>query len=193
MDEVTGIILAGGKSTRMGKDKSFIPVYGRPIIEIVIDKISSLTSQLLIITNKPCLYRKYGIKTKKDILHEHGSLGGIYTSLVFSKTVYNLITACDMPFINMEVARYMIRIMPGYDCVVLRWRRRLEPLFAIYSKHCIRTIEDQLKKKNLKISDIFSNLKTKIIMGKEIRRFDPCGRSFVNINTRQDALPFSDS
>lgn len=183
---ITGIILAGGKSSRMGEDKAFTLFSGRPLIEVLIDKLSRIFNNLMIITNKPDLYKKYGIEIHTDLLKDHGSLGGIYTGLFYSKTNYNFICACDMPFLNENLIKFMLKKTESYDVLIPQYNARLEPLSAIYSKNCIAPIKEQLSKNNLKVTDFFSSCKVKTITENEIVAFDAIGKCFVNINTRED-------
>jgi len=183
---ITAIILAGGKSTRMGQEKSLILFSGKPLIEVLIDKLSRIFNNLMIITNKPDLYKKYGIEIHTDLLKNHGSLGGIYTGLFYSKTNYNFICACDMPFLNESLIKFMLKKAESYDVLIPQHNTRLEPLSAIYSKSCIAPIKEQLSKSNLKITDFFPSVEVKTITENEITSFDAEGKSFVNINTRED-------
>ena len=186
IDNITCIILSGGKSSRMGEDKAFMPLSGKPIIEILIDKLSLLFKDLIIITNSPQLYKKYGLKTYADILKDRGPLGGIHAGLTYSKNRYSFVVACDMPYVNLELVRFMSATIEGYDLVVPEENGQFEPLCAFYSKNCIKTIEDQLHKNNLKIRDFFSFLKVRTITENEIAAFDAEGKCFVNINTRKN-------
>ena len=190
IEKFTGMILAGGKSSRMGEDKSFILFSGKPLIENLIDKLSPLFEDLIIITNQPHLYRKYGIKTQRDILPGRGSLGGMYTGLLFSKNMYNFIVACDMPFLNQDLVEYILKESNGYDVVVPERNGKFQPLCAVYSKNCIRPIETKLSRNNLKITDFFQYVQVKTITEKEIGKLDPQQLCFVNINTPQDYQRF---
>lgn len=184
--EATGIILAGGKSSRMGGDKAFTLLSGRPLVEIVINKLSPLFKDLIIITNKPFLYKKYGLRTKDDILKDRGPLGGIYTGLLSSYNMYNFIVACDMPFINQDLTRYMLGKTDGYDATIAEYNGRLQPLSAVYSKGCMKLAKKLLSENNLKLTDFLKHLKIRIIDENEVRRFDAEGLSFTNINTKKD-------
>jgi molybdopterin-guanine dinucleotide biosynthesis protein A len=186
INKVSGVILAGGKSSRIGEDKAFLLLEGKPLIEIMLDKLKTLFKSLLIITNKPQVYKKYGIKTYKDIIAEHGPLGGIYTALTKSRSAHSFIVACDMPFLNPDFVRYMLRKIDGFDVVIPRYRGQLEPLCTVYSKNCIPSIENEISKKNLKIRSFFPNVKVKVISEAEILKFDSEGKLFVNINTLPD-------
>lgn len=183
---ITAIILAGGKSSRMGKDKAFVAFSGRPLIEILIDKISSVFGDLIIVTNKPALYRKYGLRIEVDITKDKGPLAGIYTGLISSEDNYNFIFACDMPFLSRDLIRYMAGERDGYDAVIPEYNGRLEPLCAVYSKSCIRPIETELSRNNLKISDFTKYINARIIRGDEISKFGSDRILFANINTPED-------
>ena len=186
MYEISGIILSGGKSSRMGRDKASLPFPHKPMIEIMIDKLSVLFNELMIVTANPDLYSKYGIRTVEDVIPQHGPLGGIYTGLLFSKNHYNFIIACDMPFLNPDLVRYMVQKINGYDLVVPEYGDQLQPLCAIYSKNCIESIKKELSRDNLKITYFFRNVKQKLITEEEIKKTDLQGLSFVNINTPEE-------
>ncbi|MFC1623983.1 molybdenum cofactor guanylyltransferase [Candidatus Omnitrophota bacterium] len=195
--DFTGIILSGGKSKRMGEDKTFTLFSGRPLIEVMIGKLSPLFNDLLIVANNVNFvslrdfiiergHQKYNLRIEPDILKDHGPLGGIYTGLIYSKDKYNFIVACDMPFLNEALIRYMMGKSDGYDVVIAEWQGQLQPLCAVYSKDCITPIEKELSKNNLKITDFFKNVKVRVINEEEVSRFDPERLFFVNINTPQD-------
>ncbi len=193
MYEITGIILSGGKSSRMGRDKAFLPFPHKPLIEIMIDKLSVLFNELIVVTGNPHLYSKYGIRTVKDIIPQRGPLGGIYTGLLFSKNHYNFIVACDMPFLNPDLVHYMVQKIKGYDLVVPEYGDQLQPLCAIYSKNCIESIKEELSGDNLKVTCFFKNVKQKLITEEEIKKTDFQGLSFVNINTPEEYKSFKGS
>lgn len=190
MAKITGIVLAGGRASRMGRDKAFLVFDDKPLIEIMIDKLSSFFNDLIIVANNPLLYKKYNIRIEPDILKERGPLGGIYTGLVKSSNMYNFICPCDMPFINEDLIKYMLGVIDVYDVVVCEYKGKLEPLCAIYSKNCIKPIEKQLSKDNLKVTDFFKDVKVKIITENEVVRLDLNGSSFANMNTPEDYSKF---
>ncbi len=184
---VTGIILAGGKSRRMGKDKIFLPFPDRPLLEVMVDKLSSLFPQLLIITHLPVNFQeKDKIKVAPDILPNKGPLGGIYTGLLYSRSEYNFIVACDLPFLQERLVRKIIEASEGYDVILPEWGGRLQPLCAVYSRNCISPIEKELRQNNLKITSFFSLVKVRVIEEEEVLKWDPEGISFLNINTPED-------
>ena len=113
-------------------------------------------------------------------------MGGIYTGLTLSDSFYNLVVACDMPFLNQALLRYMIRLSANFDLVVLRLDSMVEPLHAIYSKDCLAPMEGLLGQGNLKVTDLFPVVRTRYVEAEEIDRFDPEHLSFFNINTEAD-------
>ena len=186
MNDITGVILAGGKSTRMGENKAFVPFAGKPIIEILIGRLSDIFKDVIIIANKPEPYLKYGLDVIKDAVKPCGPLGGIYTALTFSKTRLNFVVACDMPFFNKDIARFMVNEASRYDAVIPRHAGRLEPLCAVYSENCIAPIEKEITAGNAKVTSFISEVKTRIVDESEIARFDLDCNAFTNVNTRDD-------
>jgi molybdopterin-guanine dinucleotide biosynthesis protein A len=121
-----------------------------------------------------------------DVYPGKGPLGGIYTGLAASTTVYNLVVACDMPFLNPDLLHYMIQVASDFDLVVPRVGRLTEPLHAVYSKNCLSPIENLLKQNELRVYKLFSLVKVRYVEAEEIDRFDPKHLSFFNINTEAD-------
>ena len=186
MNQLTVAIQAGGKSSRMGKDKSFVQINGRPMIEVIIEKVANLGDELIIITNKPAEYAHLHVTMFSDVYPEHGSLGGIYTAVYHAKYPYVLTVACDMPWLNPQLLQYMIGLKETADVIVPRWQNFSEPLHAIYNKNCLTPIQQKLEAKQLKITKFYSDVAVRYVEKNEIERFDRNGRSFANINTPQD-------
>ena len=182
----TGIILAGGKSTRMGVDKAFLKIRGRTLIEEVLSTFKDVFSETIIVADEIEKFAFLGERTIPDRVPFMGPLGGLITGLMTSGTFHNFVTACDMPFLHREMIEYMLERGLGYDAVVPEYKGRLEPLCAVYSKNCIRPIQGQLCQNNLKITDIFAHVRTRLITGREIERWDPAGTCFMNMNTAED-------
>jgi len=182
---VTGIILAGGKNKRMGVNKAFLNICGKRIIDNTLSIYRRIFSEIIIVTNNPEDYSYSGVKLIKDIIPGKGSLGGLYTGLVEAKNQYCFVSACDMPFINENLIVYIMSFN-GYDIVVPWVEGNYEPLFALYSRDCLRIIERQFDEQNYKISDLFSKVKIKKISVEELKLFDYELRSLININTPKD-------
>jgi len=130
---VTGVILAGGKSRRMGRDKAFLPFGKGVLIERVIEVLRQVTDELLLITNTPEKYEGFGLPMASDVIPEAGSLGGIYTGLVYTQRPYSLCLAYDMPFVKPEFLRFLCEEAVEADVVIPRNAEDFQPLCAVYS------------------------------------------------------------
>jgi molybdopterin-guanine dinucleotide biosynthesis protein A len=188
--EISSIILAGGKSTRLGHDKILEKVGNTSLLEQVISRVEPLSEEIIVVTAKERTFSQLAsrptIKVVSDILPGQGSLGGIYTGLVKSDSLYNLVVAADMPFVNARLLKYMIGICEGFDFVLPRVNGLFEPLHAIYSRNCITPIETILKAGKKVIIELFHYVKVKYVETDEVDRYDPQHLSFFNINTREE-------
>jgi molybdopterin-guanine dinucleotide biosynthesis protein A len=180
---LTIAIQAGGKSSRMGTDKSFVPFLGRPMIEVVRERVERLGDELILITNKPDEYAHLGLPMYGDLYPETGPLGGIYTAIHYAAHPHTLIVACDMPWLNRPLLEYMAGLRETADVVVPRWDKFPEPLHAVYGKACLEPIREKLEAEMYKITAFFGRVRLRFVEREEIERFDPDGRSFVNVNT----------
>jgi molybdopterin-guanine dinucleotide biosynthesis protein A len=182
----TGIILAGGKNLRMGKNKAFLEVNGQRIIDRTANLLRGIFDEVILVTNDPLDYLDLNLRTVTDLFPERGSLGGIYTGLFHASCAHAFVAACDMPFLQAALVRYLIDLSPGFDIVIPRTDDGFQPLHAVYSQRCLPFIEDLLRRDILKIIDFFPKVKKREVPAEEIRRFDPGIRSFLNINTPED-------
>jgi len=194
---ITGIILAGGKNTRIGVNKALLKIGDKTIIENIISRISPLFvgtlpargQEILLITNYPDEFnflKRSSLQLFPDVIPGANSMGGIYSGLIHSRTHYNFLFACDMPFVNTELVSYMIKEAKDYDIVIPEGKSGYEPLHAIYSKNCIEPFKEMIAKGDLKITNVFGYVKVKIISQRDIHRFDPKELSFFNVNTKAD-------
>ncbi|MBI5124184.1 MAG: molybdenum cofactor guanylyltransferase [Candidatus Omnitrophica bacterium] len=187
--EMTGIVLAGGKATRMGGscDKAFLKIGGETIIERQLKALRNFFKEIIIVTNSPDSYK--GLKNViivSDIIRSRGPIGGIYSGLLASSSFYNFVIACDMPFLNESVIRDIIKNKNGYDVIVPNIDGRLHPLFGIYSKDCISVIEHLIEQDELSVKNLFPIVRSRFLSRDEIRRFDEDLISLENINTKDD-------
>ena len=189
---ITGVILAGGKSTRIGANKPQLKIGKGHLIDRVVDTLSQFTSSILIVTteDKVSLAESaaQGARLVKDIYPGKGPLGGIYTGLLYAETSYSLVVGCDMPFLNGGLIRYLIDGASGFAAVAPKIGWMIQPLHAIYSKSCMQSIEALLREEQLQIIKLFNLVNTRFVTEKEIDRFDPDHLSFLNINTEGDLL-----
>jgi len=188
--EISGIILAGGKGLRLGRDKALETINGRDLLHRVVSRLSFLESDIVIVaTEKQCLswFGDYpGVKIVTDIYPDKGPLGGIYTGLVTSDTRYNLVVACDMPFLSQPLLGYMVQLSANFDLVIPRWNGLVEPLHAVYSKDSLAAMESTLKQGILSVTKLLSLVRVRYVEAEEIERFDPKHLSFFNVNTEAD-------
>jgi len=183
---MTGIILAGGESRRMGTDKALLDINGRPLIELILEVFAGLFKKTIIVTNTPDRYRMYGVELTSDVLDVRGPLTGIYSGLLRSRDEYNFVAACDMPFLNPRLIAYMGEVAAGYDAVVPQFSGFLEPLHAVYRRGILPAIETQIRKQDRRIRGIFDHIQVRYVTEEEIDRFDPQKRSFRNLNTPKE-------
>ena len=182
----TGIIMAGGKNSRMGKNKAFLQVGGETILENIVKQLKKVTSDLIIVSNRPRDFKHTGIKTVSDIYPGSGPLGGIHAGLANSSTGVNLVVACDMPFLQPEVLDYLIQRGQGYDVVIPRLGEFVEPLTACYNKSCLQVIENRLQSRRLKITSFFSEVKILYVEREKISQMANIDHLFFNVNTPED-------
>jgi len=186
IDEITGIILAGGKSVRYGQDKAFIPFNGSFLIDKVISVMKKVFRDVIIIANEPEKYSRFGLPIYEDIIKNIGPIGGILTGIVCSQKPAGFFVACDMPFLNPELISYMVRIRNGFDVVIPKIGENIEPLHAIYTKKCIPYIKETIQKQIYGIRAFFPKVSVRYVKEKEIVSYDPELRFLVNINTPED-------
>jgi molybdopterin-guanine dinucleotide biosynthesis protein A len=181
---VTGVIQAGGKSTRMGgQPKALLELGGRRIIERVLDAVAPVVDDVLIVTNTPELYGFLRLPMVPDAYPEHGSLGGIFTGLAAAAGEAAFTVACDMPFLHADVARLVVARAGQGDVVIPRVGAQLETLHALYAKACLPHIESRLKAGRLKIVGFFEDVRVVEIAEAEVARYRPADVVFMNVNT----------
>jgi molybdenum cofactor guanylyltransferase len=189
MNGLTVAIMAGGKSSRMGTDKSFVELLGKPLIEHLLGQVGALgQDETLLITNRPNDYAHLGLPMYGDVLADKGSLGGIYTAIYRSRSENTLVVACDMPFVNSALLHYMIGLSDKgqFDVIVPRVDGYPEGLHAIYSKMCLSPIRERLVADRLKVMGFYEDVRVRYLDEPEYHPFDPRGLSFYNVNTPQE-------
>jgi len=184
----TGVILSGGLSTRFsGKDKSFIRLENQYIIDSIYSIFQELFDEIILVTNNPMAYIHLDATIVTDIFPTRSSLTGLHAGLNYSSNNYSFIVACDTPFLKKELIGAIINhIEPNVDAVVPETSKGLEPLFAVYSKKCLKPIEHQLNQKKLKVRSFLKKVRTTFFPENKIREIDPDLKSFFNINTPDD-------
>ena len=187
---VSCVVLAGGQSRRLGRDKVVEPVGGQPLISRVVQRISPLCDEVLVVVadqaRGAALPLGRGCRIVVDRYPGAGSLGGIFSGLDAADTSWALAVACDMPFLNLDLLRRMLSLREGFDAVVPVIKGRPEPTHSLYSKDCLPFIEPRLVSRDLKISGFYNDVRVKYLPEEEVRSLDPECLSFFNVNTPQD-------
>ena len=183
--DITGVILVGGKSRRMGTDKAFIEIGGRALFEIVLEVFSQAFPRILLVGDRPERFTGYHLPTMPDIF-PGSSLGGLYTGLYHAETDHIFVSSCDLPFPNLEILRYICSLKDGYDAVVPVTAHGYEPLFALYSKNCLAPIKTLLESGECCAFAYYPQLNIRYVPADELKRFDAGGTAFLNLNTPEE-------
>jgi len=185
---LSGIILSGGKSIRMGENKAFIEIEGTPIIKRIQTLFERLFDEIIIVTHQKELFSNLDAKIYPDLIPDRGVLGGLYTGLFFSSFLFSFCVACDMPFLKETVIKYLIKNIGDSDVVVPKTKYGFEPLHAIYSKNCLEPIKKIIELGKYKVVDFYPMVKVKIVDEHEFFSLDPMRESFINVNTPEELL-----
>jgi len=188
--QLTAIILAGGKSTRIGsdQDKAILKLNGKYLIDIIISKLKQVVGDNIIIDGPPDRFPSCKLVVP-DLFNQKGLMVGVYSGLKASASRYNLVVGCDMPFLKVELLQHMKEKIDSDDIIIPRHTKSyIEPLCAIYSKDCMKIMERNIEAGILSIRRIFPYLKIKYIEEKEIKNVDPELNSFFNINYVEDFI-----
>jgi molybdopterin-guanine dinucleotide biosynthesis protein A len=183
---ISAVILAGGRSTRLGLNKAFLEINGQPLIERIVDRLAQMCEEIIIVTNEVDEYEHLEAIVVPDVVPGKGALGGIYSGLQAASNPHSLIVACDMPFLNLTLLRYMQGFAEAYDVVIPRVGQFVEALHAIYSKRCLPHIERRVQAGELQITRFLSDVRVGYVEQEEIEIFDPDHLSFFNINSQED-------
>lgn len=184
-NNVTGVILVGGKSRRMGKDKAFLEVSGKPLFEHVLDVFRENFERTILVGDRAERFNGYELPVVPDI-YPGSALGGLYTGLRHASTEYVFVASCDLIFPDGELLRYLCSAKGGFDAVVPAPVHGFEPLFAVYAKSCLEPIRRLLEKGNFRIFDFYPRVKVKEVSGEELTQFDIEGKYFMNVNTPEE-------
>ncbi len=183
---MNAVILAGGKSSRMGSNKAFLELKGKTFIELQIELLREMFDDIFISANTPSEYEYLNLPIFKDVYPGKGPLGGIYTSLINSSSLHTFMLACDMPFVGSELIKHLKDLTKEYDVVIPKSEKGLEPLHAFYSKKCINPIKRALDEGNLRIISFFPHVNVKIVELDSLSSSDSFENSIKNLNTRDE-------
>ena len=183
--EVTGIILAGGKSSRMGTEKGLQELCGKPLIHYAIDVLQSVGSTI-IISSSSDVYQEFGFQVVADEFPGIGPMGGIYSALKQSRTELNLVLSCDLPFVPTELLTFILSQAPGFE-VAVPWQgaQHYEPLCGFYRLSVLNSIHSFIQRGNYKLPDLFEEIRlNRLVINKELPFF--LDHLFLNVNSKHD-------
>jgi len=183
---VTGIILSGGKNTRMGSNKALLTIDGERLIDRTVTLFKELFSEVIIVTNAPREYLDQDVAIATDVFKGKGALGGIYTGLFYATHEHVFAAACDMPFLQKPFMTFMMEQVGKNDIVVPVEAEGYQPLHAIYSRRCMVPMKRLMDEDRLKVTGFYKGMKILTIPEETTRAFDPSGRMFLNINSPTD-------
>jgi len=181
-----GVVLAGGRSARMGTNKALLQFGGTRIIERLLRAIRPLFQEIAIVANDAEAYADLGVPIWPDRIPGKGALGGIYTAVYRSALPQVFCIACDMPFPSQAVIAHLRDLASGYDVVVPRTADGYQPLHAVYGKSCLPSMEAMIQADSLKIDRLFPTVRLRTVEEGELRPLDPGLRCFVNVNTWEE-------
>ena len=184
------IILAGGDSKRLGQYKPSLRLGDMTLLERAVVNLNTFFDRITVVTDRPEITRGLNVKPAADLLtgHPKNPLRGIHAGLSAAALPYQFVIACDMPFANLDLIRFMADFAPHYDAVVPRVGDYYQPLHAFYSRSCLDPIRRQVERGGGKVTRFYDTIKVKYIGSEVIARFDPLQESFFNINNWDDYL-----
>lgn len=177
VDDILGIVLSGGRSSRFGSNKAFAHFHGEEIIVRILNTMSAVFNNVAISANTPSEYENLGFRVIKDTIPNKGPLGGIVTALEFADQIF--VCACDMPFVNKDVIELVISKADNFDAVVARTASGIEPLFAVYKKSTRKYFEKALLGKKCSVREVLGEIK-------KIVYVDINKKNMLNINTMEE-------
>jgi molybdopterin-guanine dinucleotide biosynthesis protein A len=180
---MTGLILAGGRSSRMATSKALLPFGGEPLLVHIVRRLQPLFSELIVVGAPGQQLPHVPATVVRDDEPYQGPVGGLYYGLRRISYDSAFVISCDAPFASPALVSHLVRIRDHYDIVVPLWDGRYQPLFAVYHRQVVPVLEEQLQAGDLRPVSLFDKVTTRIVDEADIRRFDPEGASFINMNT----------
>ena len=186
---MTSIVLAGGKSSRLGQNKFLQLIEGKSLIQWVVDRVAIVSTEIVIATARGeaiLCSAAVPIKIVADIYPEKGPLGGIHSGLMASSSLRAIVVSCDIPFLSVGLLQYLNQAIGDCDVALPKIGEMIEPLCAVYSRNCLASIQQLLEQDERQIRKLFGMVKVRYVEENEINRFDPEHLSFFNINSQAD-------
>lgn len=181
----SAVILAGGSSSRMKTNKALLKINGKTIIQTIIDRLVPQFKEILIICNQPEQYSHFNLPIYGDIFLNRGPLAGIHSGLTHISSPGAFFVACDMPFVNLRLAKELTSRLDHYQAVVPRLERFLQPLHAAYRKDCLAAVEESLQRERPKIMSFYEQVNTHYFDFDKHPAYN-WDEVFFNVNTPED-------
>jgi len=185
----SGIVLAGGKSKRMGVDKRYVMFSGMNLLELSIKRLKGITEEVLVVMGEEENLDIEDARFVLDVEKNRGPMVGLFSGLYEMKNLYGLVTPLDTPLLTSEFLNYLKENAIGYDVTVPRWKRRIEPLIAVYFKNILPIMKEWITKEKDLTPYLFIqelDLRVRFIEEEEISKFGNPEILFLNINTEED-------
>lgn len=185
-EDATAVILTGGKSSRMGQPKALLLFDGEPLIVHMVRRLGRLFADTVVVAAPEQELPSIPAMIVRDGVAHQGPVGGIYYGLNAASREICFVTSCDAPFLNLRLIAFLMSQLSDYDVVVPYWENRFQPLHAVYQRGVMPLLKEQLERGELRPIFLYDKVRTRKINEDEIRRFDPEGLSFLNMNSPAD-------
>ncbi|MGE5303271.1 MAG: NTP transferase domain-containing protein [Alphaproteobacteria bacterium] len=184
--DAAAIILAGGKSSRMGQAKALLVFDGEPLIAHIERALKRMFAEVIVVASPQQELPSLAATVVRDDVAYQGPVGGIYYGLRAAGGKFSFVTSCDAPFLNLKFISYLTAQISDYDVVVPYWEERYQPLHAVYRRSVLPLLQGQLERGELRPVYLFDKVRTRRVGEDEIKALDPDGLTFLNMNTPQD-------
>jgi molybdopterin-guanine dinucleotide biosynthesis protein A len=182
----SAVVLAGGKSSRMGRPKALLPFGNQPLIVHIVRALNCIFAKTVMVAAPGQEMPELAVELVRDEVAYQGPVGGIYYGLKAAGGEISFVTSCDVAFLNPPLISFLVSQISQYDVVVPYWQDRFQPLHAVYRRSVLSLLETQLERRELRPVYLFDKVRTRRVAEEEIRNFDPQGLSFFNMNTPDD-------
>lgn len=189
-EPLDGVVLAGGKSRRLGVDKALLRVGDEPLLRTVVDRVSQVCEEVVVAVDRPERYQELGLPAKfvADVSPGHGALSGLEAGLQACGTKHALVVACDHPFLNVKLLRHMADLPRSYDALTPWFDGLWHPLHCIYARSSLPVVNAMLAAGGGSMRELLARLNVRRLEERELRRLDPDGLSLLNVNQRSDVI-----
>ena len=179
----SAVLLAGGRSRRMGQPKALLPFAGQPLIVRVAERLLEVTNDLTVVASSGQELPELRARVVHDAHEYQGPVAGLARGLAASRGTHAFVTSCDSPFLNLDLVRWLLDEAASWDVVIPSWEGRLNPLHAVYATSLANPYQALLDAGGRRPVDLFDKVRVRTVTEEEIRRIDPQGRSFINMNS----------